>query len=142
MHYIINNPVLVVPIFAWVVAQSIKVAIKSVVSGFDFRYFFSDGGCPSAHSATVSALTAACGLYKGFESGEFAIALIFSAVVIKDALGVRQEVGRHATLLNKMKGKVDCGTALSENVGHSVFQVIAGIATGIVTALIYCLIYK
>ena len=143
MQCILDNRLLIVPIISWFIAQSVKVVIKSIKSGFDLRYYLNDGGWPSAHSATVSALTSACGLYNGIESSEFAIALIFSAVVIKDALGVRQEVGRHATLLNRLqKNRSDCSASLSENVGHNIFQVIAGIVLGVGVALIYGLIYK
>lgn len=68
----------------------------------------------------------------GIESIEFAIAFVFAAVVWYDAVSVRREVGLQAELLNSMQKKMH----FKERVGHSMKQVIAGIAFGAVVTQI------
>ena len=58
------------------------------------------GGMPSSHSATVCALTASAGIRYGVESFNFAICCGLASVVMYDAMGVRQETGKQAKLLN------------------------------------------
>ena len=67
----------------WFVAQIIKV----FTGVFKLRKFsitgllFGNGGMPSSHSASVTALAIACGLTYGFDSGYFAIAMLFAIIV-------------------------------------------------------------
>lgn len=58
---------------------------------------------PSSHTATVTSLAVSCGIVEGFNSTEFAIALILAIVVIADALSVRAEAGKHAKILNRLR---------------------------------------
>lgn len=61
-----------------------------------------DGGMPSAHSATVSAMAVSSGILYGFGSFEFAIACMLAIIVMHDAMGVRMETGRQGKILNEM----------------------------------------
>ena len=95
------------------------------------------------HSATVCGLTTAAGLKYGAGSFEFAISFILSMVVMYDAVGVRQETGKQARLLNsillenplKLSGEV-LQQKLKEYVGHTPIQVFAGAVLGIILALV------
>ena len=135
----ITNPYLIAPIAAWFVAQNLKVIIDTVINKkFDPNRFFGDGGMPSCHSATVSALACICGLGQGFGSVEFALSAIFCAVVCRDAMGVRMETGKQAIVLNefiKLFGKHSekklSSIKLKEFVGHTPLQVGAGIIIGV-----------
>lgn len=124
--------IIVAGLIAWLIAQLIKVIIAFVKDKkFDFRFFISLGGTPSAHSAFVSALTTSVYLLQGF-SILFVVSLAFSIIVFRDAIGVRREVGKHAEILNRLnKAK-----KLNEKVGHDIWDVLAGIVIGVVVAMI------
>jgi len=78
---------------------------------------------------------------EGLASPLFAICMVFSAVVVFDASGVRQEVGRHAKTLNaffeefRLSDHFDY-KHLTELVGHTLFEVIGGMALGLLVALL------
>ncbi len=103
--------------------------------------FFSNGGFPSSHSTAVTALTTMVAYTSGIASPLFAVSMIFSAVVVFDASGVRQEVGKHARTLNavfeefKLWDRFDY-KHFTELVGHTLFEVIGGIALGLLIALV------
>lgn len=127
---------------AWCIAQVLKVFTNLVhARRLDLKMMFASGGMPSSHSATVCALTTACAVRYGFASAELAISLVFAAVVMRDASGVRWETGEQAKLINKMMKELFSGkpeeidTGLKELVGHTPFQVLMGALLGIGLAL-------
>ena len=64
---LLTNNIIWVPIMTWMVAGIAKVIVNlCVVRKLSFERLFGDGGMPSAHSATVSALMAMCGWCYGF----------------------------------------------------------------------------
>jgi len=140
---ILNNHVLLVALFACVLAQLIKVAVELIQHGkLDFRSLVGTGGMPSAHSALVTALATGIGQTSGWESGIFAIALIFAIIVMYDASGVRQAAGKQARILNQIMDELSQGETkftedrLKELLGHTPVQVIAGAALGTVVSWI------
>lgn len=140
---ILNNPVLLVSLFACVLAQLIKVVVELVQHGkLDFRSLVGTGGMPSAHSALVTALATGIGQTSGWESGTFAIAVIFAIIVMYDASGVRQAAGKQARILNQIMDELSQGETkftedrLKELLGHTPVQVIAGAALGTVVSWI------
>src|SRR6202162_6608805 len=97
------------PLVAWTIAQTAKVILYSVRAGrLNLRVLAVTGGMPSSHSAIVMGLTTAIGKHAGITSPAFAIALIFSFVVMYDAAGLRRAAGRQAAILNR----------LGEDLGH------------------------
>lgn len=142
MNNLWNNKILLVAVLADLVAQGIKPVIHySESHEWKWHLLFSNGGFPSSHSASVTALTTMVGFIDGLASPLFAICVMFSAIVIFDATGVRQEVGKHARTLNaifeefKMWEQFDY-KHFTELVGHTVFEVIGGIALGMLIALV------
>jgi len=131
--------VLLVSICAWVIAQLLKVLIALIrKKRIDLGLFVSSGGMPSAHSATVSALAASVAIVQGFSSVAFGIAAIFAMVVMYDAAGVRQWVGRQSIVLNRIVQEIrlrrpvaELERDLREFIGHTPFQVIIGALLGI-----------
>ena len=128
---------------AWLIAQSIKVALGVWrEKRFNFRWFVGTGGMPSSHAASVSALATSVGVTYGFDSAIFAIAVTFTLVVMFDAQGVRLNAGRQAEILNKMlediywKKKLD-EDKLKELIGHTPVEVFAGAALGILISLLF-----
>ena len=140
----LGNQVLVSAVVGWTVAQVLKTLIDFALNkSFNAERLVGSGGMPSSHSATVCGLTTAAGLKYGAGSFEFAISFILSMVVMYDAVGVRQETGKQARLLNsillenplKLSGEV-LQQKLKEYVGHTPIQVFAGAVLGIILALV------
>ena len=85
---------LLAPILAWTICQIAKVTLTSVRQRrLNLRVLAETGGMPSSHSAIVMGLTAVIGKHLGLASPDFAIALIFSFVVMYDAAGLRRAAG-------------------------------------------------
>jgi acid phosphatase family membrane protein YuiD len=133
---------LVAPLVAWTIAQTAKVIIYSVREHrLNLRVLAVTGGMPSSHSAIVMGMTTAVGKYAGVNSAAFAIALIFSFVVMYDAAGLRRAAGRQAAILNRlvedlvnMRGVQEA--KLRELLGHTPVEVLAGAVLGIAAGLI------
>ena len=133
---------LLAPAVAWTIAQAAKVIITSWrQKRLNLRVLAETGGMPSSHSAIVMALTAAVGKYSGLTSAEFAIALIFSVVVMYDAAGLRRAAGRQAAVLNRlvddlmhMRGVEE--QKLRELLGHTPVEVLVGAVLGIAVGLL------
>ncbi|MBD3336130.1 MAG: divergent PAP2 family protein [Candidatus Eisenbacteria bacterium] len=101
------------------------------------------GGMPSTHAATVVALATAVAFVHGLQSTFFALAAIFGAVVIYDAMGIRRAAGRHAELLNELVRELESVVSegfrpegLKTLLGHTSSQVLVGGIVGLVVALI------
>jgi acid phosphatase family membrane protein YuiD len=91
------------------------------------------------YAAMVAGLSTAVGLQEGWMSPSFAMAIIFSSIVMYDAAGVRRAAGKQARILNQMlsSGKFD-GHKLQELLGHTPFEVIVGAIYGVMlTILMY-----
>ena len=139
-----TNPFLITSTSSWLIAQVMKVIINFCVTRqLSWERLFGDGGMPSGHSATVSSLAIFAALRCGCGSFEFAVTAILAIIVCHDAMGVRQEAGKQAIVINEMVEKFEkllkqdiVDIDLKELVGHTPLQVLAGIALGICNALI------
>ncbi|MFC1847502.1 divergent PAP2 family protein [Chloroflexota bacterium] len=142
---IITNEILIIPICAWAVAQLLKVVVLLIQKKrLDLHYLVISGGMPSSHSTFVTALATAVAYVEGVASVAFGISVIFALVIMYDAAGIRQAVGKQAAVLNRMLrelGDRRLGTELAhdlkELVGHTPFQVIIGGLLGIFVALLW-----
>lgn len=139
---LITNPFILCGGAAWLLAQVVKTIIHAIINKkIVMERLIGDGGMPSAHSATVSALCTISLLHFGPDSHPFAVTLFLAIIVCHDAMGVRLETGKQAKLLNelvelyeKLSSKDLPEVKLKEFVGHTPIQVIAGILTGIIVA--------
>jgi len=113
----------------------------------DLYHFFEAAGMPSTHSAMSCALSLAIGVSQGFNSPIFAVALIFTIVVMYDAMGVRLATGQQANVLNKIiedmySEKVSEKEKLKELIGHTPVEVFAGGVLGVLVGfLMYLIVY-
>ena len=136
-----QNQMFLSVLLAWLLAQTIKVAIGVVQEKrFNFRWFVGSGGMPSSHAATVSALATAVGLRFGFSSPFFAIAFFFAFIIMFDAQGVRRQSGRQAEALNRIIEDIYLQKGIKEErlrelLGHTPVQVFAGAALGVLVVL-------
>lgn len=141
---LLNNQVLVSAVVGWTVAQVLKTILDfSMNRTFNAERLVGSGGMPSSHSATVCSLTTAAGICYGVGSFEFAVSFVLAMVVMYDAIGVRQETGKQAKLLNLIMSenpfKINSEIfqkRLKEYVGHTPLQVFAGAVLGIALTLI------
>lgn len=103
---------------------------------------------PSSHTASVVALSSFIANTQGFASPLFSICVVFSVIVMYDAVGVRQETGKQSKIINEItrlsfaQQKNEHENKLSETVGHSLREVVAGALIGAVvgilaTAIVY-----
>jgi len=133
---------LLAPLIAWTIAQASKVILTSVRQRrLNLRVLAETGGMPSSHAAIVMGLTTAIGKYSGVATAQFAIALIFSFVVMYDAAGLRRAAGRQAAVLNRlvedlvnMRGMQE--QRLRELLGHTPVEVLIGAIIGVVVGLL------
>lgn len=147
---LLHNSFLLTAVSSWLAAQVLKALINAVITRkFSLERLFGDGGMPSGHSATVTSLAAFTALTYGLDSFQFAVTGILAIVVCHDAMGVRQETGKQAVVINEIVNSFTMLTEeklpevkLKEFVGHTPAQVMAGIVLGIVNACVmYYLIF-
>jgi len=145
LYEIITNKALIIPICSWAIAQLLKVLVVLIQQKqLELRYFVGSGGMPSSHSAFVSALATAVALIDGFGSVAFAISVILASVVMYDAAGIRQSVGKQSVVLNRIirelrlrRPMIEVERDLREFIGHTSFQVAVGSLLGIFIAWLW-----
>lgn len=119
---------IIIPLFGVIISQIIKFIIESIKYKkilFN-RLINGSGGLPSSHATLVSSLTNLMYLNYGY-SEYFVISLVFSLIILYDAIGVRYEVGKHARILNELNNS---NKPLKELIGHTLFEVLCGIILG------------
>ena len=100
---LIHNYVLVCALSAWATAQICKFFINYFINrDLNFERLRGAGGMPSAHSATVTALVISCARFNGVQSTYFALAVALAAIVIYDAMGVRENTPRSSIRCSKI----------------------------------------
>lgn len=142
---IITNKVLIIPLCSWAIAQLMKVIIVLIKKKqLDLRYLVISGGMPSAHSAVVSALATSVAFFEGLDSVAFGISVILAVIVMYDAAGIRQSVGKQSVVLNRIirelklrRPLTELERDLREFIGHTSFQVIVGGLLGVVVAWLW-----
>ncbi|MFB5663818.1 divergent PAP2 family protein [Alteribacillus sp. HJP-4] len=90
------------------IAQGLKVLThKRLTGNWDWRPLLQTGGMPSSHSAGVSSLAAYVAANKGTTSIETALAVVFGAIVMYDAQGIRRHTGEIAKLVNDLDDNIE-----------------------------------
>ena len=138
-----TNKYIYIPFLLWFGIQVFKLVYDLVkTKKFNFKRIMGAGGMPSSHSAVVTSLTTLVGKVIGVNSPVFAIALIFSFVVMYDACGVRRAAGKQAKVLNDIVNtpglsNIQVQEKLQEALGHTPVQVFVGALIGIIAGLIF-----
>lgn len=132
--------VIITAVIAWAIAQLSKIIIHLIkTKKLNLRLLTATGGMPSSHTAFVVAATVRIGMLAGIESALFGASVVFSLVVIQDAVGVRQSVGKQAQALNKIQQHLKVFgidiDRIYEVMGHNIFQVSAGLVLGLLVGL-------
>ena len=131
------------PIIAFFLAQGTKVIIRSTKHKIKWRDLFAYSDMPSGHSATVVSLVVILGLKAGISSPIFAMSVIFAAIVIVDAIGLRNYLGQHGKTLNILVKDLKEDEFLDrsypkllEHIGHTPWQVTIGSLIGAIVSIV------
>ncbi len=131
------------PIAAFILAQGLKVSLRSFKHKITWHDVFAYSDMPSGHTAVVIALVTILGLKLGLNSPIFATAVVFAMIVIVDAIGLRNYLGQHGKTLNILVKDLKEDEFLDrsypkllEHIGHTPLQVVIGSLIGVATSLV------
>lgn len=123
-----------IPFFALLFAIGVKWLVHALKGHFSVARMFGSGGMPSAHSTFVIALATSMGMKYGVWSDMFTVCLVFSIIIIYDAMNVRYQAGLHAKILNRMNHPKE--EELNESIGHTPAEALVGGIIGFSTAVL------
>ena len=124
----------ITPFFAWFMAGGIKFIINTIRAKRLAFNLIGYGGMPSNHSSIVSSAASIIALKEGLQEPALVVALALAFIVMLDANSLRQQVGKHAEVINIIN-KDKARAPLRERMGHTRFEILAGIIVGITSAL-------
>lgn len=145
---LLQNKVLIGALAAWLLAQGLKLPMEYFrTREWKWNILLSAGGMPSSHSALVVGVTHGVGLFYGFDSPLFALAVALTMIVIYDAAGVRRQAGMHAERINLLfdellRGHIWDEDELREVLGHTPLEVTGGVLLALAVATVNWLIWK
>jgi uncharacterized protein len=130
----------IIPIIVGTFTQVVKFVVFSLKHGWNIRYAMTHGHMPSAHSAFIVSLVTALGIYEGFGTGAFAVAVVLAIIVIDDAVRIRVHLGDQGRYLNMLIRQLNINEEqfprLKERIGHRVSEVIIGGILGFILTII------
>ena len=141
----IVSPYIIAIVAGWVIAQGAKYLLVAVRQRrFDhFRQLYLSGNMPSAHSATVVALATVIAFINGIDSAIFALAGLFAAIVMYDAMMVRRSSGEQGEAIQKLIKEQNSKVPLPRAAkGHTPVEVAAGAVLGAVIGAVVFLATK
>jgi len=139
MGTILNYYAFIIPIIVLIIIQATKFVLYSLKNGWDWQYVFTHGHMPSSHTAFVVSVTTSVGYFFGTTSGAFAVAFIFSIIIIDDATRLRVYMGDQGRYLNMLIQELHINEGqfprLKERIGHRISEVIVGGILGFLLTL-------
>lgn len=130
----LDSYTILVPFTALLVAIMVKGIVHAAKGRFSFSNMLGSGGMPSAHSTFVVSLATSMGIKYGPLSDMFVICLVFSIIIIYDAMNVRYQAWLHAKALNELTP--DDGKTLNETLWHTPIEAMIWGIIGFGTAAI------
>lgn len=134
---------IIIPFLAVFIAQISKFFITNNRLHFSLKNLVAYSGMPSSHAALTVSLSTIIALREGLDSPLFALSLLFTLLVLRDALGIRQYIGKQGQVLNELVEDLgedeyidDTYPVLVEKVGHTPIQLIIGALVGFLVALV------
>jgi len=133
---------IIIPLLVLVATQILKLTTDGIRGNFNLRsIWISYGGMPSAHTAFAISVTTLVGLREGFDHPTFAVALVFTLLIMRDAITYRARLGHQGQMINKLvellpKNNHQGLSKLPERLGHSVPEVFVGALVGICLTVI------
>ncbi len=138
--------ILFASVLSWLLSQLFKFLFNCYrTHSLDWRLLlFGQGGMPSSHTAFVTTLSLGMLVQEGLSTLTL-VASAYAIITIRDAVGVRYEVGSHAKALNSLPANIQGGAAalnadFEESVGHNPIEVAAGIGVGVFSIVLTSLV--
>lgn len=122
----LHDYLFLIPIVVLFCTEVVKILQEGIRTGRWHDGLFRPGGMPSSHSAFVTSLVIIVWRKAGMHSIEFAIAICFASIVWYDAVVTRKVLGEQGKMLNQMQH----WKHFRERLGHSLAEVLGGIAFG------------
>lgn len=124
----------------WFFVNFLKILIDAVNHRSSWKRLMNYGGMPSSHSAFVFSLCTIVYLVDGINV-TLAISLVFAAIVVYDAIGLRGFISEHSRVLNRLIKELPDAEEykfplLEERIAHTLVQLIAGGIIGILSTII------
>jgi len=139
--------ILITPLVAAAIAQLSKFFISTNHLKAGFTNLVAYSGMPSGHSALMVSLVTIVGLKLGLEDPLFAVCLVLTILVLRDAVGLRRYLGQHGKVLNILVKDLKEDEVLDykypellEKIGHTPAQVAVGSLIGFLVSLLSYLI--
>lgn len=134
------SPYIIAIVAGWLISHAIKYVI-SRMKGEKLQspevYLFRSGGMPSAHTTTAFALLTVIGLIDGVDTGLFGLAILFTLIVMHDAVRVRRSSGEQGAavrqLIRELKSKIPLPRVAK---GHTPLEVIMGAVLGVIIGFV------
>lgn len=127
---------LLIPLVVALSAQIVKLSIDKIKGNLNFKsIWLSYGGLPSAHTAFAVSATTVAGLWEGWDSPLFAVTVVFTLIIMRDAMTFRNFMGEQGKLLNELIARLPAEEQqklprFMERVGHSPLEVMVGALFG------------
>lgn len=124
--------IILAPLISMFVVQSIKLATDGIKNNFTLKDFLTGyGGMPSSHTAVVVALSTMVGYVAGVNSAAFAVAVVFSVIVISDAISLRKVVDNNSKAIRLLVKRLPAAEQNQfpenpRNIEHTLPQVLVG----------------
>ena len=127
------SPALMASVSIQVLCQMFKVVLYSIKNRkLGWHRLIHPAGMPSAHSAFVTALTVSVAIHRGVNSDFFALAFVFSIIIIYDSIRLRGAVQTHSRLLAKLLELLpeQSRQPVPQLIGHTPAELAVGVAVG------------
>ncbi len=131
MQQLLRDYPFLIPLVVALLSEITKMTIEGMKTGTWHAGLFRAGGMPSSHSAFVTSLLIVVGKKSGLHSVVFAIVFVFACIIWYDATSSRRAIGEQAKVLNRLQH----WQHLSERLGHSLLEVLCGIAFGAIVTM-------
>lgn len=128
---------------AWFSAQGLKYLLSAKKNGKrDPGAWYQSGNMPSAHTATMVALTTIVAFRDGLESGLFAVTAIITAITMYDSMMARRAAGEQGLAIRKLltSSPFAKDPLPHQALGHRPLEVFAGFGLGLSIGIIVALL--
>lgn len=137
MENFFQNHILLIPVLTWIISVILKWFFLKLNNKFTINSALWSGWMPSVHSALVTSVTTAVWIKYWIFDERFATSLVFSMIIIYDAINVRFEAWLHAKTLNELTWKQ---YNFNESIWHLPNEAFAGSVIWILSAFFLMMI--
>jgi len=140
---LLYREIFIVPIMCGFLIQIIKLLLYCVAEKkVNIGKLTQADGMPNLHSAVFSSLSACIGIKFGFSSILFALAAVYSAIIIHDTMRLKGEKGKQTHLLNRIISSVESYQDIADErelraLRFGPLDVLCGTALGVISAYLF-----